>query len=230
VFFLLTSFLFIIVVGGTLDKSCQLEGMMESVISKEQELQKALDEIKLLRGGLRNEIEMEQQQTPEHPVICAPKVLLEEDSLVSDENDLLAISEHPTIPPKMSLSESSSAGGLRLSQSTDSTFVKVGDRAYTTQHLPSSPAHSCPMPTYVDPRKRPFMGGLLTDLPSCQVYNDEDFFGFSFGIDPGTLTRISTYTDDQWSYWLDRIDRKWTGRVSTKCNVMNTRIANNGRE
>ena len=170
-----------------MEKSCQLEGMMESVISKEQELQKALDEIKRLRDGLRNKIEMEQQQTPEHPIICAPKVL-EEDTLVNDENDELALGAHPTTPPKMSISESSSPGGLRLSQSTDSTAVEAGDRAYTTQHLPSvhSPAHSCPMPTYVDPINRPLMEGPSTGLPSYRVYNDDDLHGLSIGFGCGS--------------------------------------------
>jgi hypothetical protein len=170
-----------------LEKSCQLEGMMESVISKEQELQKALDEIKRLRDGLRNKIEMVQQQTPEHPIICAPKVL-EEDTLVTDESDLLAINTHPTTPPKMSPSESSSPGGLRLSESTDSTVVEAGDRAYSTQHLPSlnSPAHSCPMPTYVDPINHSFMEGPSTGLPSYRVYNDDDLFGLSIGFGCGS--------------------------------------------
>jgi hypothetical protein len=185
---LLTSFFCIIVVGGALEKSCQLEGMMESVISKEQMLQKALAEIKRLKDGLRNKIEMEQQQTPEHPVICAPKVL-EEDTFVSDENDLLAIGAHPTTPPKMSISDSSSPGALRLSQSTDSTAAEAGDRANTTQHFPSvhSPAHSCPMPTYVDPINRPFMEEASAGLPAYRVYtDDDDFHGLDLGFGCGS--------------------------------------------
>jgi hypothetical protein len=181
--FFLTVFFFIIVVGGALEKSCQLEGMMESVLSKELALQQALDEIKRLRDGLRNKIEMEQQQTPEHPVICAPKVL-EEDTHASD---LLAIGAHPTTPIKISQSESSSPGQLRLSQSTDSTVAEAGDRANSTQHFTSvhSPAHSCPMPTYVNPIDRPFMEGPSTGLPSYRVYNDDDLHGLNIGFGCG---------------------------------------------
>jgi hypothetical protein len=168
-----------------LEKSCQLEGMLESVIAKEQLLQKALDEIKRLRDGLRKKIATEQQQTPEHPIICAPKVL-EEDTLVSDENDLsAAIGAHPSTPPKISKSESSSPGALRLSQSTDSTVVEAGDGVNTTQHL-HSPAHSCPMPTYVDPINRQFMEGPSTGLPSYRVNSDDDLHGLNLGFGCGS--------------------------------------------
>ena len=62
--------------GGPLEKSCQYEGMLRSVIRKQGELQRELEEINGLVDGLKEKIHAEQENHPEHPVITAPKEIV----------------------------------------------------------------------------------------------------------------------------------------------------------
>lgn len=175
-------------VGGPLEKSCQLEGMLQSVTRKQQELQKELDEVNRLVNGLGEKIKLEQEQPENHPVISAPKQT--EPPLtaagVNDENDAAAAITHPATPPSAGKSDSlleSPVIGLGLTESTDSTEVELGEHRLTPVYpqplhntlLLHSPAHSCPMPdSNLD---QPFIDGQSTGLPRYRINSDDDIIG-----------------------------------------------------
>ena len=68
--FLLTSKIFFHTkVGGPLEKTCRLEGLLDTVINRGKDLQRELEENHRIEEALRREIEAEMQAEPEHPVI-----------------------------------------------------------------------------------------------------------------------------------------------------------------
>jgi hypothetical protein len=60
-----------------LEKSCRLEGVLDTIVSRRKELQRELDENNKIEGNLRREIEFELQVESNYPVVAeAPKIEL----------------------------------------------------------------------------------------------------------------------------------------------------------
>lgn len=178
-------------VAGPLEKSCQYEGMLQSVLKKQEELQQQLDEINVLVHGLKDRILVEQDQPAEYPVITAPKAT--EDSRHSnDENDASSgLTSSPTTPTQQC---DASPIPLQLTESSSSTEVQLGNPRTPAQRTPPadqylhSPAHSCPMPGTTSSLlehglPHPFMDGEPAGLPRYRVNTDDDLHGlqWSFG-------------------------------------------------
>jgi hypothetical protein len=187
-------FCLVLTVGGPLEKSCQLEGMLQSVERKQQELQRELDEVNRLTQGLKDKVRLEQQHPEEHPVISARQDLEEENE---NDNDVSAIGLNPVTPTKMTKTDHYSSPmmiGLQLTQSTDSTEVELGDPRTPAQYgqmnsqiVLHSPAHSCPMPLpSVNHLDQPFMDGHSTGLPRYRINSDDDLHGLTWGFGCGS--------------------------------------------
>ena len=166
--------------GGPLEKSCRLEGMLDSVMEKRMQLQKELDEIDLLVSGLQSQIKAEQEKPEEHPVISARK---ESISAIRDEFDAEDGPRTPTTPPKRAQNQD-----LLLHASTTDSDL---DYHRTPEHMPvyeNSPARSCPMPTtehtdVSDPLlQQPFMDEQTGGLPRYRVSNDDADLGITGGL------------------------------------------------
>jgi len=181
-------------VGDPLEKSCQLEGMLQSVKKKQQELQDELQQINTLASGLEDDIKLQLQEPENHPVITP----LHETEKVefNDENDRTAVIQLPATPPKISKLEYSPQTGLHSTQSTDSTNVQLGD-AQIDPHTPRTPAHnqnaillnspanSCPMP--IGSRlEQPYIDCESQGLPRYRVNSDDDLHGLTWGFGCGS--------------------------------------------
>jgi len=148
-------------VGGPIETSCKLEGMLESVLEKQQELRRKLVEISKLAIGLEEQILLEQTRPEEVPVISAyPKkssseeilVVDRQEMVVSDENDDYGInctavqggSSHPTTPTNaFKITQSASptvvaSGGVDSVTSANSTAAELGAPS-TPQQQPPGP-------------------------------------------------------------------------------------------
>jgi hypothetical protein len=175
-----------LLVGAALETSCQLEGMLESVILRERELQRQLLELQQLADGLRRKIDFEGRQPVVHPVIADVKAL-DGDIMVNDENNVSASLSNLDTPPK----DSQSLGGIRplirLAASSDSTEVEIRDHHLLNQGtFVSSPAHSCPMPSDTATMSQPFLVQRLNGLPPYRVESHEDLSGLAFGFGCGS--------------------------------------------
>jgi len=174
-------------VGGPLENSCRLEGMLDSVAEKRMQLQKELEEIDLLVNGLLSQIKTEQDKPEEHPVISARKEAVE---MLPDENDFGESPQTPSTPPKQA-----QAFGLSLPLSTGSTDVDLDYHRtpeYRQAYENSPSAQSCPMPHMdhqdVDPRlQQPFMDDQGSGLPRYRVSNDDADLDFAGGLSGGLL-------------------------------------------
>jgi hypothetical protein len=178
----LLGFITLIVVGGPLEQSCRLEGMLDSVTQKRMQLQKELDEIDLLATGLREQIKTEHEHPEEHPVISARKEA--HNVNFNDENDAAVEKTHPATPPRQA-----QAVDLHLSSSTDSTEVEL--KFHQTPVQPqrnlyeNSPARSCPMPmmehrSVTDEHlQQPFMDEQSAGLPRYRINNDDSELGLT---------------------------------------------------
>ncbi|KAG7362236.1 zinc finger C3HC4 type domain containing protein [Nitzschia inconspicua] len=121
-------------VGGPLETSCKLEGMLQSVTQKQMEVQQQLDEINRLARGLREKIVLEQAHPEDHPVITAPKhAHFLDGQLMTTDNHLPTIPDtlHPTTPTKYRTTNNSSpntggSGGNQSMASDTSTHVELG--------------------------------------------------------------------------------------------------------
>jgi hypothetical protein len=132
-----------------LETSCKLEGMLKSVVEKQQEVQRKLIEINNLAIGLREKIILEQEQPEEIPVISQPKksneILVNGQLVVtgnnSDSNNNINASSslpvivqdgsHPSTPTRaFKVSHSNSpiggSGGVESITSVNSTVVELG--------------------------------------------------------------------------------------------------------
>jgi hypothetical protein len=184
-----------IVVGDPLEKTCRLEGMLESVQKRQQELQKELDQIYVLAKGLQNEIMLQLQEPESHPVITQSRTL--EGVKVNDENDEIAGIKLPATPPGITELEYSPQVGIQLTQSSDSTAVELGE-GHVDPHTPRTPAHSyhnhillhssapsCPMPLNFG-LEQPYFGSQSQGLPRYRVNSDDDLHGLTWGFGCGT--------------------------------------------
>lgn len=158
--------------------------MLRSVLQKQEELQRELDEINGLVEGLKEKIHLEQDRLPDHPVITSPREI--EEILINDEND--ATARTPNAPTTPTNQHSLDASSPRLTGSASSTEVNLGaDQLTPAQYTPPlesyihSPAHSCPMP---GPHLvQPFIDGEPTGLPRYRITSDDDLHGlpWTFG-------------------------------------------------
>eukprot|EP00535_Pseudo-nitzschia_heimii_P000869 CAMPEP_0197186590 /NCGR_PEP_ID=MMETSP1423-20130617/14220_1 /TAXON_ID=476441 /ORGANISM="Pseudo-nitzschia heimii, Strain UNC1101" /LENGTH=774 /DNA_ID=CAMNT_0042637945 /DNA_START=280 /DNA_END=2604 /DNA_ORIENTATION=- len=163
-------------VGGPLESSCKMEGMLQSIMEQEQEMKRKLDEITNLASRLKHKIILEQDKPEEVPVISIPpiaqKISNSTDEVelpsfaTSDSNIALANLEpgaHPTTPTRTAAPHPTSpdggSAGRHSVASVDSTVVNLGLSPRTPSQTPRyyteeqrrqfvySPARSCPMPS-----------------------------------------------------------------------------------
>jgi len=80
-------------VGGPLDASCRLEGLLDTVVNRGSDLQKELDENDRIEESLRREIAAEHQKEPSHPIV-ADKPKIEESIASGDTKE----TQEPTTP------------------------------------------------------------------------------------------------------------------------------------
>ena len=177
--------------------------MLSSVLTKQQDEQKAMDQLNALVEGLREKIRLELDQPAEVPVISAlPEsenathaTALSENAQDVGESHLkkATTSAEPSTPPKSSYRDSSSPGQLQHSLSADSTSVELGLTPRTPGYPPGalievdgnshryidSPAHSCPMPSNAA-LDHPYIDGAPAGLPRYRVNSDEDLYGFGW--------------------------------------------------
>jgi len=161
-------------VGAPEETSCKMEGMLQSVLEKQQEMQRKLDEISNLAIGLKKKIILEQEMPEEVPVISP---LFPEKSSTSMEGEIspanleknnasavnlhssIGTSPHPVTPTRPRTPIGGIVGQLSTESSVNSTVVELGtsprtpsqnSRYYTGEQereFVYSPAHSCPMPS-----------------------------------------------------------------------------------
>jgi hypothetical protein len=120
-------------VGGPLETSCKLEGMLQSVTRKQLEVHSHLEEINRLARALREKIVLEQTNPEQHPIICPPKnAHLGDGRFLSRSNSHLFTvldNSHPTTPTRHANDSSPTTGGSGGNQSTQSntsTHVELG--------------------------------------------------------------------------------------------------------
>jgi len=133
----------IISVGGPLEKSCKLEGILDTIVHRGMDLQKELDENSAIEESIRQEIEAEFQNKPNHPIVSeAPKA--EEQLFVPVENNTSNEAREPTTPTGKS-TDSPSKDYARTpgtpDQSPDSgvTFNTVREISHPAATFPFSP-------------------------------------------------------------------------------------------
>ena len=143
-----------VTVGGPEETSCKMEGMLLSLLEKQQETERKLQEIKNLANGLKQKIVLEQNKPEDHPVISAP---IQKKSVSICEDEKMPSDANPKTPPRVRQSHADSPNGGsagRDSVSTvNSTVVELGATprtpSYSRQQQSEyvySPAHSCPIP------------------------------------------------------------------------------------
>lgn len=166
--------------------------MLRSVLRKQDELQRELEEINGLVDGLKEKIHTEQESLPEHPVITPPKEI-EEEILINDENDVSARAhEAPSTPTTDDTVHHSSSpnNGIEVA-SASSTEVNPGGNPRTPAQQHSSPNYmpsppnSCPMPGHLHHHElsHPFIDGEPAGLPRYRVNSEDDIHGlpWTFG-------------------------------------------------
>mmetsp|Transcript_20004 Transcript_20004/g.46765 ORF Transcript_20004/g.46765 Transcript_20004/m.46765 type:complete len:797 (-) Transcript_20004:3014-5404(-) len=142
-------------VGGPLETSCKLEGMLQSVIGQQQELQKKLNEVTSLSMALRKEIILEQDKPEEAPVITPSTkkktvtIGRSEREVVNaptDESNATFGGPHPMTPTKGFTPQPYSGSPVEWKQgivsvpSADSTAVELGANFRTPVQGPNENA------------------------------------------------------------------------------------------
>jgi hypothetical protein len=84
------------IVAGTLDSSCRLEGLLDTVVSRGKGLQRTLDENHHIEMSLRKQVEAAGEMDPMHPIITeAPK---RDDISLTDSTDMMGRSDSTGMP------------------------------------------------------------------------------------------------------------------------------------
>ncbi|VEU41194.1 unnamed protein product [Pseudo-nitzschia multistriata] len=148
-------------VGGPMETSCKLEGMLQSVMGKQQELHKKLNQVTDLSMMLRKEIILEQDKTEEVPVITPSIQKKSASGTGVDEKNGDA---HPTTPTKRltaAHSHSPAEGSLGVTSiaSADSTAVELGME---------NPRTPCPPSTTAS-------GSYVEEHPLAAAYNRQQY-------------------------------------------------------
>lgn len=116
---------YIITVGGPLDRSCQLEGTLELVEERKRVLQRQLEQVERLSEGLKVEIGEVEGEDPSHPIITLPHPPTE-----SQE-------EKPAICPGTPVQDTDKLDTPTLSESP--TVVTQGKDGVELTHSPATP-------------------------------------------------------------------------------------------
>ena len=153
-----------------------MEGMLQSVLEKEQEMERRLTEIRNLSDGLKRKIILELDKPENEPVISIPIPKKSDEGELStisthDSNNAAAVSIHENLgtgpPPKTPTRPTSSnlrtpaggSAGQESIESVNSTVVELGTHPTTpsqrTPYYPGeqqrdsvySPSNSCPIPS-----------------------------------------------------------------------------------
>jgi hypothetical protein len=169
-----------------LDEACKLEGMLETVRAKQQDLQRSLDEVQQLSNGLRDKIHFESKEPEVHPVIAHPRLIEEDMVTQNNENERSGpAATNPVTPPKIKQGTGSfSTDELALTGSAGSSgIVDMGIHGvHRPRHPNAMTIHSSAL-TNMD---RPYMGGPSTGLPSYRVNTEDEFHGITLGFGCGT--------------------------------------------
>jgi len=206
-------------VGGPEETSCKMEGMLQSILEKQQEVQRKLDDLSNLAVGLKEKIILEQDKPEEVPVISVPvprKVAsISEDvelspSATQESKEAVQI-QHPTTPTRVGTTQHGSplpSAGRESVSTVNSTVVELGMTPRTPSQTPRyytgenhgeyvhSPAHSCPIPSNTAVNlDQPF---LDDDAPSTtgsgvlryRVNSDDDTSGMGWGSVLGCGTSL----------------------------------------
>jgi len=137
-------------VGGPMETSCKLEGMLQSVLGMQQETQRKLNEIKNLSMLLRKEVILEQDKPEEVPVIT-PSIHKKNVSVGTDGEDAGSAADDGAYPmtPTKGFTQAHGHhspmagwnGGLVSVASADSTAVELGGTDPRTPHHQSNIAN-----------------------------------------------------------------------------------------
>ena len=125
----LTHFIILfIIVGGPLEKTCRLEGLLDTVISRGKDLQREFEENNRIEETLRREIKAEMQVAPQHPVITAMPNFMDE----------------PTTPKAFGMNNEIAFGTPNESPLTEPNPLKKSTdlSQYQIRSLPHSPSDS----------------------------------------------------------------------------------------
>ena len=173
-------------VGGPREKSCRLEGILDTVVDRGKDLQKELDENTAIEESIRQEIEAEFKNEPSYPVI----------SEVPNRQDRrflpVGIKEtrDPTTPTGKSIDSASKDYVRTPDMSPDSgvIFSTIPQIAHPTATFPFSP----------DSVDNADLGGV--GLPAYRRYTSlEDSFGCGAASFLGTNVGIFSEAEQTWS-------------------------------
>ena len=140
-------------VGGPLDASCRLEGLLDTVVNRGSDLQKELDENNRIEESLRREIAAEHQKEPSHPIVAdKPKI---EDSIVSCDTKE---TEEPTTPtpnvtglpktPDVSPETAHIVDGLRVGRNGITAFGKPATFPFSPNSIDNADLGNPGLPGY----------------------------------------------------------------------------------
>jgi len=144
-------------VGGPLESSCKMEGMLQSILEKEEEMKRKLHEIRNLAARLKQKIVLEQDKPEEVPVISLPPIaqksshssdgelspsgIHESKPAAIDAQTSLETGPNPTTPTRNTCSYPSSpvggSAGRQSVASVDSTVVNLGISPKTPSQTPA---------------------------------------------------------------------------------------------
>jgi hypothetical protein len=140
-------------VGGPLEQSCRLEGLLDTVISRGKDLQRELEENYHIEEALRREIEAELQVEPNHPVVTEAHISSE---YVSPSHSKDAA--EPTTPKDGKIEdlkacmqtphESPSAVQNQLRKSADIQNFEFGQFPYSPNSMDSNEFNTPGLPSY----------------------------------------------------------------------------------
>lgn len=195
-------------VGGPEETSCKMEGMLQSILEKQKEMQRKLDEMTQLAIGLTKQIIKEQDKPEAVPVISIPirrEVELSLSNTDESNNDAATVSSHanfigtaqyPRTPTRV---PQSFPGSPRSGDpSVASTEVNLGlspitpsrTQAYYTGgqqgEYVNSPARSCPIPSHSADAvhlNQPFLdveAPASTGVLRYRVNNDDETSGLGW--------------------------------------------------
>jgi hypothetical protein len=135
-------------VAGPLDSSCRLEGLLDTVVSRGEGLQRTLDENHSIENSLRKQVETAGESLPIHPIITeAPKM---DDLSVTDSRGL---DQHlPSTPTGSSERDVLAQPYLSQSPRTPSRDVTILHSASMEAEVSMTPqaAGSAPSPNSID--------------------------------------------------------------------------------
>lgn len=185
-------------VGGPLDKSCQLEGILDSVASRKRELERELRELEDLSRGLGEEVQLALSQEPSHPIITpTPEIERPSSPKASPSPESSPVPRSPIDKLKITTSEDS----VEIARSPDQVAASLHDSVELTHETPPqlSPSNLMSPHTidnadlsatfFVDDDSA-VMGNSIPEQLGCEIFGatrcvmdeDEGLIGLSFDI------------------------------------------------